>query len=573
MSADEPRYLGHGVGLRVPHYERALAGGLDVDFVEVITENFFGEGGRPRAVLEAVRRERPVVFHGVSLGVGSLGPPDLDYLRRVKALADAFEPAWLSDHVCWTRLDGKQSHELLPLPCTAEALALAVRNTQRVQEHLGRPLLLENVSSYVRFAASEMSEWEFLAELARRSGCYLLLDCNNVLVSAHNHGFSPLEYLAGLPIGSVAQLHLANHSVCTGYRFDDHRGPVPEQVWSLFETALRRFGRVSSVVEWDEELPSWDRLAAEAHRARADARRVLDAFGGERDGTSAAPSAVPVAPSAVPPRAPTLERTQRLFFAALTWPEGVADFVREHGEATRRELMDTCLGRGGLGPIERLDIYANAYFYRLLGALRAVYPRVAEYLGDGAFHNLVTAYLLDHPSTSPDLTDLAERLPAYLRVHPVGRDRGVAQELADLELALAQALHAPDAAPLTHAELLAVAPHDWPGLQLRLIPGARCLTRKHGADPRAVLVARRHHAAYYRPLDPLEAIALDHLTSANTFDSLCERLGQAGVEPARLVSYLERWVNDELLEQLVPSAAPAPPRPGMGSQPRGPLGG
>jgi uncharacterized protein (UPF0276 family) len=568
-----PGYLGHGVGLRVPHYERALAGGLDVDFVEVITENFFGAGGRPRAVLEAVRRDRPLVLHGVSLGVGSLGGPDFEYLRRVKALADAFEPAWVSDHVCWTRLDGQQSHELLPLPHTREALELTVRNTQRVQDFLGRPLLLENVSSYVSFAASEMSEWEFLSELARQSGCFLLLDCNNILVSAHNHGFSPLEYLAGLPPTSVAQLHLANHSLRPGYRFDDHRGPVPEDVWSLFEVALRRFGPVSSIVEWDEDLPTWERLAAEAGRARSDAQRVLGAPSGESPAPlngvcrvlpspTGTPPATSTPPGGTTPERPhTLERTQRLLFAALTWPEGVADFVRAGGEPTRTELLATCLAHGGLGAIERLDIYANAYFYRLLGALREVYPRLGEQLGETRFHNLVTGYLLEHPSTSPDLTDLAEQLPAYLRAHQMGRGSGALPDLAQLELALARALHAPDRAPLTRTDLLGLAPSEWPGLELRLVPSACCLTLQHDVTTPAaqgtfseragaVLVARRDHAAYFRRLDLFEGLALDHLNRARTFESLCERLGQAGAEPSLLVEYLERWVSDGLVERL-----------------------
>jgi uncharacterized protein (UPF0276 family) len=260
VAVAEPRSfprLGHGVGLRLPHYERALAGGLEVDWIEVVSENFFGAGGRPRAVLAAVRRERPLVFHGVSLGVGSLAPPDTAYLARLRELCDEMEPAWVSDHVCWTRLDDRYAHELLPLPLTEEALAVTVENTLRAQEALRRPLVLENVSSYVTYAASEMSEWEFLSELARRSGCSLLLDLNNVLVSACNHGFDPEQYLAGLPPERVVQFHLANHTRRDGYRFDDHRGPVPPEVWALFEAACRRFGAVSSLVEWDEDIPAW----------------------------------------------------------------------------------------------------------------------------------------------------------------------------------------------------------------------------------------------------------------------------------------------------------------------------
>ncbi len=558
----------------MPHYERALAGALDVDFVEVVTENFFGEGGRPRAVLEAVRRERPLVFHGVSLGVGSPGEPDLDYLRRVRALADAFEPAWLSDHVCWTRIDGRQSHELLPLPFTREALERVIDNTQRTQEILGRPLLLENVSSYVAFAANEMPEWAFLAELAERSGCFLLLDLNNVLVNAHNHGFAPLDYLAGLPSSKVRELHLANHSRYPGYRFDDHRGPVPDEVWQLFDAALRRFGPVSSIVEWDEDLPAWDRLAAEAHQARQHERIVL----GEPAPVSGAGARAALETGVVPgvrrapSAAPTLERIQRLTFAALTWPEGVADFASTGGGATRAALLGSYLDHADLGPIERLDIYANAYFYRLLGALREVYPRLARQLGEPAFHNLVTDYLLEHPSTSPDLTHLADALPAFLRSPTRQRAeqwQTALPGLAELELALARALHAPDAETLTHADLLALAPAEWPSLVLRLVPSASTLALEHdvsavverpgvGAGGGATLVARRQHSSYYRRLEPLEALALEQLTRATPFGLLCERLSHAGATPEVLVHYLERWVADGLVQRVDNARGVAP---------------
>lgn len=557
------RYLGHGVGLRVPHYERALRGALDVDFVEVITENFFGKGGRPRAVLEAVRREKPLVFHGVSLGVGSLAGPDLPYLSRVAELADAFEPAWISDHVCWTRLDGRQSHELLPLPFTAEALQVVIDNTQRVQEFLGRPLLLENVSSYVEFKASEMREWEFLAELVRRSGCSLLLDLNNVLVGAHNHGFSPQEYLAGLPPASVVQLHLANHSLCPGYRFDDHRGPVPEQVWSLLGTAFERFGLVSSIVEWDEELPAWEDLATEAGRARQVAQRFAhEAPPAPREPTPVRRGQPHLAPSREPAPA-SLEQTQRLLFAALTWPEGVADFVANGGESVRTALAATCVGRGELGPSERLDIYANAYFYRLLGVLRELFPRTLAQLGEVPFHNLVTRYVLQHPSTSPDLNDLGGAWPAFLRAQALGGAAAALPDLAELELALGRALHAPDAEPLTHADLLALEPGAWPRLELRLVPSASCLQLAYdvsgppagdtyAAGAVVLIVARRGHAAYCRRLPPLEALALGQLERVTSFEVLCERLGQAGAEAASLVPLLERWLDDGLLWRTPP---------------------
>lgn len=268
-------YLGHGVGLRVPHYPRALSEGLDVDWVEAITENFLGEGGRPRAVLEALRRDMPVVFHGVSLGIGSVEPPDPEYLIAVRGLVDRFEPAWVSDHLCWGHLGGNYAHELLPLPYTEEALDVVTGHLQRVQEALGRRMLLENVSSYVTYCDSQLTEWEFLAELSRRADCRILLDLNNVIVSAKNHDFSPHEYLEAMPRQRVWQFHLANHTDRGHYKFDSHLGPVPDEVWALYEHALARFGPVSTLIEWDEEVPPWEQLRDQQREAVRRATNVL----------------------------------------------------------------------------------------------------------------------------------------------------------------------------------------------------------------------------------------------------------------------------------------------------------
>ena len=270
-----PARLGHGVGLRVPHYGKALDGTLNVDWVEVITENFLGHGGRPRAVLLGARSQVPVVMHGVSLGIGSVEPLDRDYLDQVAALAALVQPAWISDHLCWGRVGGHHAHDLLPLPYTPEALDLVVERVMQVQDRLGRSLVLENVSSYVAYAHSEMPEWDFVAEVTRRSGAKILLDLNNVIVSAKNFGFDPLAYLEGIPQDAVWQLHLANHTDRGHYKFDSHHGPVPDEVWTLYRHALGRFGEVSSLVEWDEDVPAWDVLRAQARRAQMIAREVL----------------------------------------------------------------------------------------------------------------------------------------------------------------------------------------------------------------------------------------------------------------------------------------------------------
>ena len=267
----QPRpYLGFGLGLRAQHLGEILAQPpAAVDWFEIISENFMVAGGKPRANLEFVRERYPVVMHGVSLSIGGTDPLDQNYLQKLKQLALEIEPAWISDHLCWTGVDGINSHDLLPLPYSEAAIKHVVARVNQVQEFLGREILLENLSSYVEFSGSSMPEWQFVAEIAQRSGCRLLLDVNNIQVSAHNHGFSALEYLAGIPIDRVWQIHLAGHSVHGEYVIDTHDHAVPNSVWDLYAAAIRRFGAVSTMIERDDHIPPLPELLAELEQARA----------------------------------------------------------------------------------------------------------------------------------------------------------------------------------------------------------------------------------------------------------------------------------------------------------------
>ncbi|HET6368004.1 MAG TPA: DUF692 domain-containing protein [Pseudomonadales bacterium] len=269
-------YLGHGVGLRPKHYPRLWDGTARADWFEAISENYMVAGGRPRAALERARATAPIVLHGVSLSIGSTDPLDEAYLDALRALIRQVEPAWVSDHLCWSGIGGHYAHDLLPLPYTEEALAHVVRRVVAVQERLGRQILIENVSSYLTYTHSTLAEWEFLGAVAERADCGLLLDVNNVYVSATNHGFATNDYLAGLPADRVGQIHLAGHTDMGTYLFDTHDGPVIEPVWDLYRQALRRFGRVSTLVEWDDHIPELDVVCAEAERARAVEAEVLE---------------------------------------------------------------------------------------------------------------------------------------------------------------------------------------------------------------------------------------------------------------------------------------------------------
>jgi uncharacterized protein (UPF0276 family) len=268
-------YLGHGVGLRPTHYPAILDDGGRADWFEVISENYMLRGGRPLHVLERIRAERPIVAHGVSLSLGTTDPLNESYLDELRSLVARFEPAWVSDHLCWGSYGRHYAHDLLPLPYTEEALAHVAGRVERVQEKLGRQILVENVSSYVAFAHSTMSEWEFLAAVAERADCGILLDVNNIYVSAVNHGFDAYEYLDAIPRERVGQIHLAGHTDHGTHLLDTHDHPVRAEVWDLYRAAVARFGRLSTLVEWDEHIPPFEDVLAEAERARAAEAEVL----------------------------------------------------------------------------------------------------------------------------------------------------------------------------------------------------------------------------------------------------------------------------------------------------------
>ncbi len=274
----DPRYaaLGYGLGLRADHYD-ALLDAPRVDWLEAVAENYLVPGGKPLDWLRRMRERYPIVLHGVSLSIGSQDALDLQYLAALKKLADSVEPAWMSDHLCWTGAHGRNLHDLLPLPYTEEAIAHVSARVRQVQDFLGRRILLENVSSYVEFEASTMSEWEFLAAIAERADCLILLDVNNIHVSANNHGFDARDYLAGIPQRRVQQFHLAGHSFQNNLIIDTHDHPVPDPVWDLYADAVRRFGPVSTMIERDDNIPPLAELIAELDHARAIAEPILRA--------------------------------------------------------------------------------------------------------------------------------------------------------------------------------------------------------------------------------------------------------------------------------------------------------
>lgn len=265
---DPDANLGVGIGLRTRHFSELLERAPQVDWFEAVSENFMMDGGRPLHVMAHVRRDFPLVFHGVSLSIGSTDPLDRAYLDRLSALAERWEPAWISDHLCWTGAGGHNLHDLLPLPWTEEVLQHVRERVLRVQDHLRRPLTLENVSSYLCFTHSTMEEADFLAELADSAGCSILLDVNNVYVSAFNHRFDARDYIDRMPADRVAQLHLAGHSDLGTHKLDTHDAPVCPEVWELYRYTIERLGPVPTLIEWDGNVPPLETLEGEVVRAK-----------------------------------------------------------------------------------------------------------------------------------------------------------------------------------------------------------------------------------------------------------------------------------------------------------------
>ena len=271
--------LGFGLGLRTEHYHPILdskfSESLKVDWFEVLSENYMVPGGKPLYFLDKIRENYPVVMHGVSLSIGSTTPLDADYLRDLRKLADRIQPAWISDHLCWTGVHGQNMHDLLPLPYTEETAKHVAERVGIVQDYLGRRILLENVSSYASYIDSTMTEWEFITEVAEQADCLLLLDVNNIYVSSYNHQFDAKAFIDGVPANRIQQIHLAGHHNHGDYIIDTHDAPVIDPVWDLYEYAISRFGAVSTMIERDDHIPELAVLVEELQIARDIAAKSL----------------------------------------------------------------------------------------------------------------------------------------------------------------------------------------------------------------------------------------------------------------------------------------------------------
>ena len=268
--------LGFGLGLRAPHFKTILETKPSIDWFEIISEDYMTPGGNPRYYLDKIRENYPIVMHGVSLSLGGVDPLNREYLQQLKALIDWVQPAWVSDHLCWSSVNQKQMHDLLPMPYTELAVAHLVGRIQEVQDFLGQQILIENVSSYVDYQQSEMTEYEFISSIVTKADCLILLDINNIYVNHYNHGLDSLAFIAGVPADRVQQIHLAGHQHCETHLIDTHDHPIIDRVWDLYAEAIKSFGPVSTMIERDDDIPPLDTLLVELDHARCISNRITE---------------------------------------------------------------------------------------------------------------------------------------------------------------------------------------------------------------------------------------------------------------------------------------------------------
>jgi uncharacterized protein (UPF0276 family) len=533
-----------GIGLRAPHYRAFLDRRPNVGWVEVHTENFLARAGHDWRVLSAVRRDYAVSLHGVGLGLGSVHGFSKDHLARVAALVRALEPALVSEHLSWGALRDRQLNDLLPLRLDHEALALVAARVQRVQDLLKRRILVENVSTYVRFAGDAMSEADFLAELARRTGCGVLLDVNNLYVNERNHGEDPFAAIAALPAASVGEIHLGGHLVTADGLIDHHGARVAPPVWDLYRAALARFGAVPTLVEWDMDLPPLDVLLDEA--ARADAVAATAGQGVVAD--------IAVAPVDPAPAA-DLDALQQTFGAAL--------FDSAHDAALAPLLK---------GDPRRIGIYRGNLHAHWTRALSSAYPVLRRLVGDEFFDALARVYGRAHPAPDPDLNRFGAALPDFLAGFAPAADHPYLPDVARLEWCVHEAWFAPEA-DTPSAALAGLAPDAFeaaravlhPSLRLHASPWATvALWRAHQADGPDFPdeLQARTHALVLRPrLDvAVEAIgaaehaALACLARGGTFGAALDAAFDVDGD-FDVAAHLRRWLDGGMLVGLAEAKA------------------
>ena len=565
--------IGCGMGLRSQHYPVITENWPKVDWFEAISENYMDTGGRPLKILEKVRQRYPLALHGTALSIGSVDPLNLRYLERLKNLIQRIDPFIVSDHLCWSGTEGVQLHDLLPLPFTEEALAHVCLRVEKVQSVLGRKILLENVSTYVTFRHSTMTEWEFLSEVSKRSGCGILLDLNNIYVNAVNHKFDPLDYLKSIPGERVGQIHLAGHTDRGDFLFDTHNSPIIDKVWHLYEEALRRWGPISTLVEWDEDIPSFEELEKEAEKAKViyqnhkvrscppAGRAGKLEVGSKSKKNAIASSFQPLASNSASSSSEVpLSKAQALFKSQI-----------RPGPLPAKGRLEMLLNpQGHASGRERLEIYREGYTARIHESIAEVYEAVRGFLDEEAFDELCRAYA-DHTSSEDyNLNHAGKHLEEFLKISAVSQKMPFLPDLAKLEWGLWEAFHSFDGSCVfTQSDLAGLSLEDWERSVIVFQPSVKLLdsswpvldlwkARREPSvlagvrlqnNPQKVLIGRRVDQVRCELLTPDQFRLIQGLLAGKTLGAVCEELAETSEdrELPPVAAWFQSWVGDALI--------------------------
>lgn len=544
--------LGYGAGLRPPHYSYIMEHKPPIGWFEIISENYMDTDGRPRRMLEKIRADYPVVMHGVSLSIGTVDPLNSDYLRKLKDLAAWVDPPWISDHLCWTGIAHKNTHDLLPVPYTEEALAHIIERIRRVQDVLDRPLVLENPSTYLEFASSSMPEWEFMARMAEGADCALLLDVNNIYVSCYNHRWNPQTYIDALPLGRVAQIHLAGHTNKGTHIVDTHDGPIIDAVWNLYAYTVQRAARpVSTMIEWDDHIPEFPAIMAEIDKARE--------WGDRAAGTLSLPSFAPLL------RNDTATAAAETAYAAQleTLQTAILD-----GDTDASTPESWIVPKPDFKPAQQLGVYIDGYRFRLFDAVHDDYPVLRHYLGRKVFAALVDDYIEATPSGHFNICRYIAQFPAFVSA----RADEFAFGLSVLETQIARLGDAPETRALSPDRLegltpdlfmrskvngraaLALLPFTWNVNAYFNAVMAGQLAPEPVRKPSFVAVYRHEDTMWRLDLDEQEYMLLSSLLSGLPVEEALKAALPANDNEdetaEKLTRWFGRWMNNGLLASV-----------------------
>ncbi len=564
---------GFGLGLRTPHYADFLARRQPLDWLEIITDNFLVEGGKPLVMLDTIRRDYPMAMHGVAMSIGVARGLDLPYVNRVKALADRIEPLWVSDHLCWIGPGPEQLHDLYPLPYTDEAARHVIAQVRQAQDILQRRLVLENVSSYIDFQSSACSEWQFLSYIAQEADCLLLVDINNIFVSSVNHRFDPREYVNALPRERVQQIHLAGHADHGNYIVDTHDHPVAQSVWDLYAHACQRFGAVATMIERDDDIPALQTLLDElalareiaVHSVKHDAtpytaRTAVDRHGieGDTPGSQAQPT----------------DSATLLPLNLALLQQRIGDFIldRQTTAAEPAAPADALVRvQAGVDAPQRLGIYHHAYRARLVEVLADSFAKTHLFMGSETFEEDAALFAVSHPPMTRSLGRYGAELPAFLGSrYPSNPEL---QELAQLDWDLRTRFDGPNVAALNaESAQQTTADHapDWlsqpaplhPSLLLRpittnvvqiwqAIDKDAEVPEVQPSQASALAVWRHGLQPHFQSLQAAEADFLQRLQDGGSIDQTATQMVESNhlTDPQQLGQWLQSWLALGLLRQ------------------------